>query len=1285
GIIESELETIRRINENENKLDTFFKKYETSRKLFQGLLIPTTSNCLKDKSYIMGMQNAEINSDNIAESIFQFRNKIASLKEWQSRLEDYRQLWDESTRLENAINSVIGVYQARDTIIHEAATQYKSYELVIKELSQKLTDLNAQIATVTRECNECKNDICLNRLKISESNLNHDRVELERLNRTRYDVAELLKNAEYELNFARAMGKYVQIKECRENINVLQKQLENIEKSNEELYGDLVQSGAVLYSRYTALLAGLQEEHQVYRSEHASKKIEYETTLELRGEREGDIKRSKEGRGHNETKLKNLAKKESEVRKSLIAHTQAHFEHFDIGGEYEKTQKAIVDLTKEQEDAEALHDQLTSEERDLEIKCVKVSNEISLVESKIKEISQQLEKYTFKLKNVIDTCAIYETTDIDTCDSKIEQELARYNREKVYLEDRRAGLEKRLKSIDKYGYDIIDGSIEEIKTKLNNSFVTVIYGMEHLKQLPEADHVNVLKKIPWLPKAMFVGRKEFESIINNPFKLPVSIQDSAVIIASVDLLNPNSSNTTGDIFVPHRDATYYTNLLSKEKTMIPIQNEIVSITNKLDSITRYVEEVNKHYYSITSFKKEYVDEYVNGYEPKLRSQLDVLNSKLNELNCAYSALETQVQNIQGKLTHNSTTKSELKKKIIALTEKGKLLDTLNCVITDSSEVESKLKQVNLLISDYEKEIVLIDIHKTEQGQELNQINESIRQLEKTINTIKGHVEKFKTYAGKSSDAMESIKTEYLHSKFEANKETLREKGASIEHLTREISNNEARISELTKDIVNVYKIQWDLIEQHDPQLALSDEYITTLEIHKDELRSKYDQADKKCRDAEIEYRVQKGVFDNNVKKFQALPGNVYAYDSNLMDPNEYERNLHSLQVRISILEKSTSGLLSDVKNTENAKNSAQNEFNLFSQLDGEYGLSKISVSVTLSLKSYREINQQIGECTNSLGKARVAFRQTRQQLQKTAIDLKVGVHYGDSFEVKFGDPESLTDANLTAKNVKEYRNGLSADIQTAEIELARLEEDETNIVNLIIQCNKVYMDYLKGFANASRIKTHDGNTRLMISTNLDQCIYSDEQSALNVRSFIRKILDSKDATRHSIGEMTIPAKLLECVIDMSSIKVQILKIDIKGYVRQPWDNINASGGQINAIYIMFLAVLFSYIRKIVIDQSALSTSKVLIVDNPFGTTGSAYLWDDIWTILERNNIQLICPTHTISPKIRSFFPKSYVLVNKFSTDNTVKVCIKEANHNKESVKRTKELMYGQLTLTEEDM
>ena len=1282
GIIETELEIIRKINENENKLDTYFKQYDTSRKLFQDLLIPTTSGCLKDKSRVLGMQGSEDNTDDIAESVFKFRDKISTLKELQSNLGDHRQLRDEAAKLEHSVNSVIEAFQARDAIIHEAAVQYRSYESAVKGLTSQIADLNAQISAVVKEQKECEISKQFNMLRVLESELNLIRIEREAQDRIKLDIADRLRRAEYDWNFARATGKYVQIKERRGKITSLQEQRVSLEKSNEELYRTLNQMGAVLYSRYSTNLSGLQESYNAKKKEQSSMKEENNKTLELRGERVEALRSSQKELSRKEALSKKLVQQESDTRKQLNANSQRPPAMFDVGEERKKTKEDIVRRKQELENTKNESKRLTDEKHGLELKQSNVTNQKKSVEVKIKEVSQKRNEYDSKLKNVQGICATYNTADIADCELRIDQELTRFIQEKVYWSGRLAHFKKRIKSIDEYGYDIIDDSIEEVKAKLGDDFKSVVYGMDHLNKLSETDRVAALQRIPWLPKAMFVSSNDLKSITNNPSKLAVSVQDSSVVIASIELLNPINACSTGDIFVPHRDATYYINLLSTEKAKATIEKEMASATNKLESATKSAEKVKKMEYAVTSFKTEYIDRYPNGYESELKAQLDGLNTELTELNGTLSDLAYQIHDVGDRLRHNESAESDLEKTTSDLTEKDRLLDSLYRIITESSEFETQLGQLESLISTYKKELESFDLRKTEQEHELQQIAEFIRQLDKKLDAVKGRVEKFKAYAGRSSDEMSDIDTEELHSKFNGIEETLREKGASVSSLTSEIESHKESIGELTKDIVEVYRIPWDSIEQQYPQTAPSDEYVTSLENHRNDLASQHARQDEKCRQAEIEHRVLKDKFDIKAKEYQGVSEREYICDPDLTDSEEFKNELNRLKTRELTLTSSLSSLTYKVQNTDKVREADQRELDMFSMLDGEYGLSKLIVDITTELKHYTEISKQIGERNESLKTAKKSFIHARQQLREIALTLKVGAYYSDSFDVKFRDPESLMDAGQTAKNVLEYVKELDWKIQRVEHELEGLEKDETNIINLIMQCNRIYLGYLRGFANASKIKTHDGTTRPMITINLDTCIYDDELAVRKVREYIGKILDSKDITLPAIGGMTTPAKLIECAADISAIKVQILKIDIKGYARQPWDNINASGGQINAIYMMFLAVLFSYVRKIVIDQSALTTSKVLIVDNPFGTTGSAYLWDDIWAILEKNNIQLICPTHTINPKIRSFFSKSYLLTNKFSMDNVAKVCIKEATCNEESVKRTKELMYGQLTFEE---
>ncbi|KKG07771.1 hypothetical protein [Methanosarcina sp. 2.H.A.1B.4] len=1282
GIIKTELEIIRKINENENKLDTYFKRYDTSRKLFQDLLIPTTSECLKDKSRVQGLQSSEDSTDNIAESVFKFRDKILALKELQSNLGDYRTLRDEAAKLEHSVNAVIGVFQARDATVHEAAVQYRSYESAVQELTHQIADLNAQISEVEKEHKECEIGKQFNTLRVLESEHNLMRIELDDLIRTRTDIADRHNKAEYDWNFARATGKYVQIKERRGKVTEREEQRASLEKSNEELYSTLNRMGSVLFSRYSAILLNLQENYNTKKKEQRSMGVEKDRIVKSHGKCEEALRISQEDLDKKEAKLKKLGQQESDTRKQLSANPQQPPALFDVEEERKRTREDIISRKQDLENTKSESKRLIEEKHKLELKQIKVINQKESAEGKIKEFSQKMNEYDSKLKEVQEIFATYDTTDIVDCILKLEDESTRYTKEKVLAKNKLDRLKKRLEFIDKYGYDIIDDSIEEVKAKLGDTFKNAIYGMDHLKQLDEADRVAALQRIPWLPKAMFVSSNDLKSITNNPFKLAVSVQDSSVVIASIDKFNSSEVCSTGDIFVPHRDTNHYINLLSTEKAKAIIEKDVDSATRDIESAKRSIEKIRKMEYTVTSFKTEYVDGYPNGYESYLKDQLDGFNAELTKLNEALSSLVDQIRDTGNRFDHSTSVESALEKTISDLTKKEKLLDILYRIVTESSEVETQFGELKLLIPKYKKELESIDLHKTMQEHELQQMAECIKQLEKELNVANDHVEKFKNYADRPVDEMGAIGTEELHSQFNGVEEASREERASVIRLNDEIADHKARINELTKDIIEVFRIPMDTLEQHDPQTAYSGEYIASLEKHRNDLVSQHAQQDEKCRSAEVKHRVQKKEFDAGIKEYHNVSGREYIHDPDLTDSEEFKRELTRLNTRELDLNRSWSSLKRKVQDTDKVRETAQKEFGMFSVLEGEYGLSKITVNITTELKPVTEISKQIGERNESLKTVKNSFTHARQQLRETALELKVGAYYSDSFDVKFRDPESAQEANQTVINVTEYVKELDGKIQHVEYELEGLEKDENNIINLIMQCNRIYLGYLREFANASKIKTHEGTVRPMISTNLDACIYDEELAVRNVREYVGKILGNKDIILDDVRKMTTPTKLIECAVDMNAIRVHVLKVDIQKHTPQLWDNINASGGQINAMYMMFLAVLFSYIRKIVIDQSALATSKILIVDNPFGTTGSAYLWDDIWAILEKNNIQLICPTHMINPKIRSFFPKSYLLTNKFSVDNAVKVCIKEATCNEASVKRTKEFMYGQLTFDE---
>jgi hypothetical protein len=60
----------------------------------------------------------------------------------------------------------------------------------------------------------------------------------------------------------------------------------------------------------------------------------------------------------------------------------------------------------------------------------------------------------------------------------------------------------------------------------------------------------------------------------------------------------------------------------------------------------------------------------------------------------------------------------------------------------------------------------------------------------------------------------------------------------------------------------------------------------------------------------------------------------------------------------------------------------------------------------------------------------------------------------------------------------------------------------------------------------------------------------------------------------------------------------------------------------------------------------------------FISTSACYLWEKIAAILEKNNVQIICPGHKISPSVREYFPVRHVLTEEVSTDGRIRVNVK---------------------------
>jgi hypothetical protein len=73
------------------------------------------------------------------------------------------------------------------------------------------------------------------------------------------------------------------------------------------------------------------------------------------------------------------------------------------------------------------------------------------------------------------------------------------------------------------------------------------------------------------------------------------------------------------------------------------------------------------------------------------------------------------------------------------------------------------------------------------------------------------------------------------------------------------------------------------------------------------------------------------------------------------------------------------------------------------------------------------------------------------------------------------------------------------------------------------------------------------------------------------------------------------------------------------------------------------------------------------------------MWDVLSSILEKNKVQLICPTHHIQANIRKYFPKLFILTTEASASGRERIGIKVSSKDETLNITTRQQRTGQIT------
>lgn len=914
-----------------------------------------------------------------------------------------------------------------------------------------------------------------------------------------------------------------------------------------------------------------------------------------------------------------------------------------------------------------------------EVKESQFNEKVSHAKDKIEQVNSDISKFETQQSIAMGIVSIRKSMDINTCLEELNTEIELTFDSKSSSKHDLDRLKHGLHTVEKYGF-VLTKDFENALTWFNDKYGFAQSGAEYLKDLSADEQKEKLEHAPWLPKAIILTDDNFNQVIVNPTsKLTNAIMDSSVILISLLSLQKNEKISLGDVFIPSRNTEHYISVLDRDNTIKRINADIQKVDQEIKRYDSLLAVTTQNRDTLKGF----IDQYPEGHEAELRSQhtryqaeLDAYTATLSEISARINDNKDILEQARAELTDVNSDLDIFGKKYATLTELIQTIEQIVKLEKDIDENTNRLDKFSKLLTSATNEKSQLKATITEKEEVIESLSKQKNELESDINK---ELSQFKTM---DVEILDERDTSVLWAEYRSTKNIIDEVAGNVKEMRDKIEKNNDFINKLHNDIARE-NITIEQIKASGRNQPFSEEYIRDLKTQIKAMQEKSITAGEKLVAAHEKHGHIKAEFDSRSQKYNARAPEAYIPNPDLMDENQFRGDIGIRQTELARLDRK----IADIE-TLHASNSGQLkelEFNLqnYEILCNQYHIATVTLDTHVELKSHDELRRMLTNKNSNVENNKDGFRRTKDRVMSNIADIDTSEYFKTPIRDKLNVANTLKDAQFNATALETYSSILLKRMKDQQEQIEGLKKVEETVVGLVLDIAKMYKDHIKKFPLLSRIKFKDENYD-MIRINFKKCEYPDEQAEKEMREYIRDLIrdiEQDKIDKAKLADCLAPALLLNRVLDMKVIQMEMRKIDHNGIQRfLKWEQIEASDGQTNAIFIVFLVVLISYIRDIVIDRKDVNTSKMLIIDNPFGSTSGSYLWEVISSILEQNNVQLICPTHSIKADILKYFPINFILTTEPSVSGRTRigVKVKAKDETLDAIKRQQQ--YGQITL-----
>ncbi|RQD82139.1 MAG: hypothetical protein D5R96_05940 [Methanocalculus sp. MSAO_Arc2] len=1255
-LLEPEWEFIKQINKQENFLKSYFRDFRSSRTLVEKLLIKTIEKCLQHKQSLRTGEEFEgSNEKSLADALYQCQEQLTRLQEEQKSLHDYEHLMDGITTLQGFNQELIGSFQAFEEAKQRASSQYVAHQKALEHKEEEIRNLKEKILTKETELKSIETEIERIRLIIKTVEVNNLRNDLKIAEEEKRRLHEAMKAQEYEVKCAWAINKYLKCRDLQAEIRKNEEYIENITRDHTVVFTRLQRVGKTL------LIHSLREKQRFTEDLKRGKKDEdalKEANKQLEralGSITTRIEENSRAIASLQEHITELEEKEADLRKK-----QKECPRVDAGlSEHvptliEATEKRI---TQEKGACDSLFAEIDETKRRLagnEASEKGLREQIELRGIEIDRVKRELDTYAHEEYIARQIAGLYGMDNFVACSAHLNDRINELEESLRNQKDRRISLERELEGILHYGV-ALNRDTQEALDILPEKYKEVTSGAKYLKNLSLNEREEKLAIAPWLSKAILFLPRDYEAIVKNPSSIPANVQDAQIIITSYDHLRENRHLTLGDIYIPSRPPEYTLRILDSDREAEQLRKSIDGITEESVRVEEELSGVRKNQDTLSMFLLRFPTTYRERKETEIRGYEEARNEKIARHAEVLNAIEDD-RNIlperQANLERKRVDVNLFDRKRLMLIEIQEITQKKQSVLSDlqkkiqyGKECETELEKIDARIAKGE-----LDLKKKE---------ESNRQLNGHLQTVTEACEKYREHERDGIEPLPDTDLSQLTADYFAAKETVDGVIKDIGHVREMIARDRSEADGAIADIRN-YQVSIAEIEDRNPHERIPKEVIQELEDGVEALRGPLERAKKRFETAETEYRYQTHDLEKEEERFNREADEPYLRDPDLLYASPFIVELdrqHDIRV---LTRDEITALNSADKEAEKERSNLETHYRNYEMLDGVYRFAGRISPPAGDLIPYTVLRQELASNDQRVKKSRKNLEISINKVIEDLSGVTVAFEFVNEIRRKLRAAENLDDAYSTRQSLDESAGMIRSHIAITREMVEGLREAETKIVAQALGIARQYRDYLKKFPAASKIEI-DGRTYEMLHINFETCEYSSEMAEGTMQQYIQNLtrqIQTGGMGREELEKALMPDQLVGRVLDMGQIIVKIRKIDIASHPLQEWERIKASDGQENTMYIIFLVVIMSAIREIVLDRYDMKTAKVLIVDNPFGSTGAHYLWEKIRSILERNNVQIICSGHNIGADVREFFQVNHILTEETSASGRTRIGIR---------------------------